>query len=594
MQPTSPGRQALLTLGGAVLVFGALYLARTVLIPIALGILLTLLLTPAVDRLERLRLGKTAPVLIVIVLAFGVLGGLGWIVGTQASALASHLPDQKQNILDKIDQIKLSGPGPFAPRLQQSLDEIRSALAEKNGAPEGETGNRPIPVELKEDGWTFYSSVPSLLEILARACFVVILVVFMLLNRRELRNRLIRLMGDRELPLMTKAMDETGDRISRFLLAQFLINATNGAIVGIGLAVIGVPYPVLFGVIAAAMRFVPYFGSWIAAFLPVVTSLAASPGWTQPLLVIALFAMLDLVGYMALEPVVFSRSIGVTALGLLIAVAFWTWLWGPIGLLLATPLTVCIVVASKHIPQLRFLGLLIGDEPAMDAGTRFYQRLLARDPDEALQVVDEYLKKAEDPERLHDEVLLPTLNALKRDRNGTQVTQEDVDYVVRATGRILDLVEMRQQGAKGRNGQAAPAASASMLIGYAAVDEIDVLALRMLQQVMGDGAMKILGDDLLLSEVLAHVEESEPRVVCIAACPPDGLTQCRYIVKRLRARFPKLRIILGRFGGSSEALPTGADADDGQLTAEGADSIATTLLDGRKQISELIHLVPAA
>ena len=226
---------------------------------------------------------------------------------------------------------------------------------------------------------------------MAIAVVVTVLAIFMLLERRELRDRVILLIGYRRMTATTRALDEAGARISRYLLMQSIISGSFGVAVGLGLFLIGVPYAVIWGCLAAALRFIPYVGVFSAALLPFALSLAVFPGWLQPALVVGLFLVLDVVANMVIEPWLYGHSAGVSQVALLVAVLFWTWLWGPVGLLLATPLTVCLIVLSKHLPALGFIVVLMGDRPVIEAKARYYQRLLARDQDEAADIVEAYV-----------------------------------------------------------------------------------------------------------------------------------------------------------------------------------------------------------
>ena len=226
----------------------------------------------------------------------------------------------------------------------------------------------------------------------ATAGLVVVLVIFMLLQREDLRDRVLRLVGGREVARATEAMDDAAKRISRYLLMQLIINVLYGIPVGIGLYFIGVPNPILWGCLATVLRFIPYLGPVIGALFPIALSFAVAPGWTLPLLTVALFVVLELFSNNVLEPWLYGASTGLSPVAVLVAAVFWTMLWGPLGLLMSTPLTVCLVVLGRHVPQLGFFDVLLGDEPALSPEVKFYQRLLARDPEEATELAEEYLE----------------------------------------------------------------------------------------------------------------------------------------------------------------------------------------------------------
>ena len=298
---------------------------------------------------------------------------------------------------------------------------------------------RQTPVAVVLEAPSIFAHLPSLLQALASAGVVTVLVIFMLLERRELRDRLILLIGYGRMTATTRALDEAGARISRYLLMQSIVNGSFGVAVGLGLFLIGVPYAVIWGALAAALRFIPYVGAFVAVLLPLALSLAVFPGWLQPALVVGLFVVLELVTGMVMEPWLYGQSAGVSQLALLVAVTFWTWLWGPMGLLLATPLTVCLIVLGKHLPALGFIVVLMGERPVIEAKARYYQRLLARDQDEAADIVEAYVN-ADGRESVYDALLLPALYYAKQDRDRGLLTEGDVQFVGQATREILDVL----------------------------------------------------------------------------------------------------------------------------------------------------------
>lgn len=395
-----------------VLVIACLYWAQAVLIPIALSILLTFLLSPVVGALERLRLGRIPSVILVAVLAFSLLGGIGWAITLQITSLANDLPKYTKNIKQKIGDLRRAGKGTPVEKVQTTVEEVMGEIEKGDKAAANE--QKPVPVVVQAPSLLW--QLPSLLESLAMAGLVIVLVVFMLIERHELRNRLIRLVGYGRLTSTTKALDDAGQRISHYLLMQSIINGSFGLAVGLGLFFIGVPYFILWGFLAAALRFLPYVGPVLAAILPITLSLAVYKGWVQPILVIGLFIVVELFSNLVMETLLYSKSAGISEVALLVAVAFWTWLWGPLGLLLATPLTVCLVVLGKYVPHMEFIGVLMGDEPVMEADVNYYQRLLAKDQDEAAAIVEEYLR-THPVEQVYDDLLVAALSHAKRDRD---------------------------------------------------------------------------------------------------------------------------------------------------------------------------------
>jgi AI-2E family transporter len=374
---------------------------------------------------------------------------------------------------------------------------------------------------------------------------------------------------------------------------QTIINSSFGVAVGFALYLIGVPYAVLWGFFATVLRFIPYVGPFAAAIMPSALSLAVFEGWLWPILVVGIFVALELICNMVLEPLLYAESAGVSEVGLLVAVAFWTWLWGPVGLVLATPLTVCVVVLCKYVPRMDFIGVMISGQPAMESNISYYQRLLAMDQAEAAEIVEEHLK-THPQEQLFDEVLIPALNYTRRDRELGRLTEDGEQFVFRATREILeDLNSMKPESSSEASDSSQPATIVENspvilpkvpVLGCPAKDEADELALLMFRQLLDSTRyeVEIMSDAMLTAEVVARIGEKSPAMICIAALPPGGLAQTRYLCKRLRARFPDLKIAVGRWGMESE--------DSNSILLAGADRVGTTMIETREQIIQLSQI----
>src|SRR5512132_3776446 len=412
--------------GIVALVVAALYWLQAVLIPMALAILLTFLLSPVVGIVQR-RLGRVPAVLVTVFLAFSILGGIGWTLTRQLVTFADELPRYSLNIHQRIADLRGASRGGSVEKVQKALEDVVGEI-QKTGK-EAVTGPKSVAVVLEPR--SIFVHLPTLLQALASAIVVTVLMIFMLLERRELRDRVILLIGYRRMTATTKALDEAGARISRYLLMQSLINGGFGVAVGLGLFLIGVPYAVTWGCLAAALRFIPYLGAFVALLLPLALSLAVFPGWLQPALVVSLFLVLELTTGWVMEPWLYGQSAGVSPVALLIALTFWTWLWGPVGLLMATPLTVCLLVLGKHLPALGFIVVLMGDRPVIESKARYYQRLLARDQDEAADIVETYVN-TDGRESVYDSVLLPALYYAKQDRDRGLLSEGDTQFVGQA------------------------------------------------------------------------------------------------------------------------------------------------------------------
>src|SRR5262245_6283511 len=576
-----------------VLIIASLYWAQAVLIPIAVSMLLTFLLTPVADKLEQLGLGRVLYVMLIVILAFAFLGAVGWIVTRQLTRVANELPTYRQNIRTKIADIRGVGKGGALEKVQKTAEEMKKELERRDGPAQVQPKPREVVVQGEQSStfWPVPLDIAPMLERLASGALAITLLIFMLLQREDLRNRLIRLIGFGRLTVTPKALEEASQRISRYLLMQSIINTSFGIAVGIALYFIGLPYAPLWGFLAAALRFIPYVGTWVAVILPSVLSLIVFQGWLLPALVVAVFLLLDLINNMILEPSLYGESAGVSEVGLLVAVAFWTWLWGPVGLLLATPLTVCVVVLSKYVPQLEFISVLMSDEPVMEFNVSFYQRLLAGDQDEAAEILEEHLKDHPLAET-YDNVLVPALNYVRRDRAFGRLAEDDQQFIYQATREILDDLNGLKPGAYSSSAAAARIKNTSPLpvsrfriVGCPARDDADELALLMFRQLLDPARceLTIIGDETLTSEVIDQIAEQSPALVCIASLPPGGLAQTRYLCKRVRKRFPDLKIIVGRWGKRSEH-------NDNSLLAAGADHIGTTISETRDQVVQLSQI----
>jgi predicted PurR-regulated permease PerM len=594
----APGWQrALIALTGTVVgvvVISCLYWAQRVFIPVALAVFLAFLLAPLVSFLQRRHLGRTPSVAVVVLLAALLLGGFVWLLTIEVRSIVSELPKYTENIKEKIRSLRETGQGSVVKRLEKMIQDI---TREWNSQPQSTEGGAVDPpaadvpekspaVVVEADSPPWLSRLSALLspvmESLGSVAMALVLVVFMLLKRESLRNRLIRLIGHSRLTVTTKAVDDAGQRISRFLLMQLIINGGFGLVLCLGLLLIQVPNALLWGFLAAILRYVPYLGSWIMAVVLVTLSLALFPGWVQPLLVLGLIVVLELVAANIVEPRLFGHSIGVSEVALLVAAAFWAFLWGPIGLVLSSPLTVCLVVLGKYVPQLEFLDVILGDEPSLSADVTYYQRLLARDQDEAAQLVLMQTKTLP-PEQVYDRLLVPALNYVKQDRARDDLTEADEQFILRATREIMEDLGERQTAAAvpAAEGPKAPAACKVRILGCPGHDEGDALALEMLRQLLDPirWEMEILSIDMLSAESVARAGDKEPAVVCIGALPPGGLAHTRYLCKRLRARLPAARIVVGRWG-----LKGDLEQNQEQLLEAGADRVETALLETRTHL----------
>ena len=569
-------------------VVASMSLAAEVLKPLALAILLCFVLAPVVRFLERRKLPRAAAVVLTVVLALGALSGVGYVVYQQLDQMAADLPKYEGSITAKLDSIHL-GKSPKFKELDKVGQEIKSKLTEQP-----ETNPKTIPVRVVEEPSLqkqLGESVGPYLEVLGSGAFILILVLFLLMGRENLADRVIQLFGRRRVTLTTRTMEEAGQRISRYLGMFATVNSSFGLIVGLGLWAIGVKYAVLWGFLAAALRFIPYIGPGTAIVLPLAFSVASSPNWNQPLMVLALFGVMEVIANSFLEPIIYGKTTGVSALGLLVAAMFWTWLWGPLGLLMSTPMTLCLAVLGKSVPSLGFFAVLLGEESELPQDVRYYQRLLALDQDGAAAVVEEALKSHPRAE-VYDTVLIPALSKAERDFARDELDDREAAFALRVTSDIVDELDGVPDITLTAL-VAAPVAAADgaapkriKIAGIPASDASDALVLRMLAQLVAPAGctLEVITDRDSALKVAEAVAAMAPDLIVLSHLPPVGLTPARYLVRRLRARFDALPILVGRWGESGDT----AGAAQG-LTGVGATKVAFSLTDARDQILEMVR-----
>lgn len=611
-QPT--WQRALIVLTGTVVglvVLNCLYWARTVFIPVTLAGFLTFLLSPVVMALHRRGVPRSVSVVSVVLAATLLLVGVVSLVTNEVASLAGELPEYSANILGKVRSLKQLGNGSSMERLGELIQDITGEWVKKTnavsvGSPDPAEGsssaNLPVQsavvLQPESPAWSQKIStfIGPVVESLGGLALSLVLVVFMLLRREDLRNRLIRLVGYGSMTVTTKAVDDACQRISRYLLMQFIINAGFGIVLGVGLLLFRLPHAMLWGFLAALMRYIPYVGTTITSVLLMTLCLAAYPGWYQPMLVLAFIVALELVTYNVLEPRLFSHSTGVSEVALLVAAALWAFLWGPVGLILSNPLTVCLVVLGKHVPQLEFLNVILGDEPPLEPDVTYYQRLLARDQDEATQLVLAQVKAAP-AEQVYDALLVPALTYMKRDRERENLADTDEQFIQQATREVLEDLGERRSIALTAAAQSpsekppAPLTRRIKLLACPARDIGDRLALEMLRHILDEEQWEVefTAPETLTSEVVVRVAAKRPDLICIGALPPGGLAHTRYLCKRLRSQFPEVKIIVGRWG-----LKGNLEANAEQLQEAGADQMATTLLETRKHLNAWLPILAAS
>lgn len=526
------------------MVLVVLYFGRPVLLPIALSVLLAFILTPLVVMLEKWQLGRVPSVLLASFLAFAMIGLSAWALVSQLHGLASELPDHQREIQQKISSLSIGKNSTFS-RLSQMFDDVLgNHINEEVVSAEGELGlesTRPIvqpPVVVLKDETSQLAKaieiVHPIIEPLASTAMVVVLVIFLLICREDVRFRMISLMGDSALTGTTRLMTDTAQRVSSYLLNLLLVNAGFGIVFGIGLFLLGVPYAALWGFFTLCFRFIPFLGSPASVLFPLLISFATSDGWSQLIYVAVFFIVIELLTANVIEPIVFGKSTGLTPIALLVAALFWAWLWGPIGLLLSTPLTVCLVVLGQHLPTLRSLKVLLAEQPVLDARLQYFQRLLAGDSLEAKKVFDAHAKEF-GRDRAFDEVVIPALKVARRERETGIITSDEQRFIWdsarTSVHQVFETTHAR--------------ATAGLVCGYPVHDPAEEIVLAMLAESLASVAdMKLLTTKHLPSRAVAEMVELQPKFVVLALLPPGGLPQTSYMCKQLKQKCPESKIIV--------------------------------------------------
>lgn len=584
------------------LVLGFLYWARVIVIPVALSILLTFLLSPIVTWLQQHGIVRVVAVVLASSLALSSIAGALWGVTNQIGSLLDAYPQYEDNILSKLHQINELDQDGLLDKLQVITQRITDQFTNNSvigdslsAASIGKEKIEIQPVRIINEGpfqlsqlWSVFG---PMLEPLANAGLIIVLVCFMLLNREDLRDRVISLIGVEQLVHTTRAFGDAGERVSRYLLMQLLINLGYGVTVGFSLWLIDVPYAALWGFFGALLRYIPYLGAWLTAILPITLSLLIAPDWSLAIQVIAIFCVLELITNMIVEPLLYGRGIGVSQAALLVCVAFWTWLWGPIGLILASPLTVCIVVLGRYVPYLSFLDTLLGDRPALSSGQRFYQRLLANDVDEATGLIEQKLDDSEHTSpQVFDDLAIPALVQARIDfRKGTMDTDEQKEFI----DNLRNVIEAEDRNSVARTTEQQQA-ERKIILAIPARDATDELAVTMLGKSIPNDhfdwhEMSSLG---LATETLAQIAQLKASIVVIASVYPGSLAHIIYLCKRIRTQFPEIIIVASRLGiDDSEMMKNNSD----KLQAVGAKIVTPTLHDTLLELDKLYLLdVPFA
>jgi predicted PurR-regulated permease PerM len=631
LPPATPGLSGLTTLAVGVVVVAALYFGREVFIPLVLAILFSLALAPVVSLFRRLYFPRVAAVMSTVVLALGLLVGVGFVIGEQVTELAGNLPQYQTVIEKKVAGLQDGFLGRASDLLKRATREVQKASDQTSepppatsGTPAQTEGEKPTLVRVQEPNPSPFTIARNVLgpvvEPLTTTGIVLVVVVFILLQREDLRDRLIRLFGASDLHRTTAAMNDATRRLSTYFLTQLGINAAFGVIVALGLWWIGVPSPALWGVFGALMRFVPYVGGFISAAAPLLLAAAVDPGWSMVFWTVALFLITEALMGQVAEPMLYGHSTGMSPLAVVVAALFWGFLWGPIGLILATPFTVCLVVLGRHVERLEFLDVLLGDRPALTPVENFYQRMLAGDPDEAQDQAEQMLK-TRSLSSYYDEVALKGLQLAAADFQRGVLTQPQLDTIKTLTQSLVDEFEERPDEEPAATDKAAktpgdtpslaeqahptgeqvaeqaPEVSArpAMWQGEAPVlciagrGMLDEAAASMLAQLLikhGIGA-RVVPHSAVARGQIGKLDVDGVAMVCVSYLDISGSpAHLRYLLRRLRDKIPNGKVLVGLWPTEDAVL-----TDQTVRKEVGADYYVTSL---REAVASCLAAVRAA
>ena len=600
------------TVGALVLAIAALYVGREIFVPLALAVLFSFLLAPLVSFLQGYRVPKIPAVVLVVSLAFALVFSFALLVAGQLTQVAQELPGYKSNIQTKIRDIKVTGPNSLFARVTGLVEDLGEEVAKPAEPPpsvqpgadarlgKGDS-DEPVPVTVEPPALTPFqiaeTVIGPLIDPLVTTGIVIVFVIFILLQRKDLRDRLIRLASAGDLNRTTQAMEDAGARVAKYLLMQLVVNVSYGIPIGIGLWLIGTPYPAVWGMLAMVLRFIPYIGPVIGAVLPISLAFAVDPGWTMVLWTIALFIVLELISNNIIEPWLYGSKTGLSPLAIIVAAIFWTWLWGPVGLLLSTPLTVCLVVLGRHVPQFGFLDVLLGSEPVLTPEESLHQRLLASNPDEATENAEKYLED-HDLEQFYSDVAVPALASLERDRANGALDEDRRQSVVESMFTLMDNLAEVDEATLGKDADETPGEEPAVPVrkmeivpewqkqsvlcvgARSNLDDAAAAVLALLLERRGIGARRASWSDTRIAN-LASWDVTDVRIVCLLYLNENSLSHARYLIRRIKRRMPSVQILAAFL---SQAPETSSSTP---IEVTKADLIATSLREVLDDVSTL-------
>jgi predicted PurR-regulated permease PerM len=594
-------------------IIAILYFAREVFVPITLAVLLSFLLAPAVRWLRRLRVGRVSAVAFVVLLAFMAIAAFAAVIGGEVSSLAQELPEYKYNLRTKIRSLPgmVPGGGVFH-RATEMLRELGNELskaetqggAQNNPSTSGPstTGpaetppSKPIPVQIQEPPagplQIVQSIIGPLLQPMAAGGLVIVFVIMILLEREDLRDRLLRLAGRHDLHRTTEAMNDAAQRISRYLSSQLIVNISCGLPIGIGLTLIGIPNAALWGIMTVLLRFIPYLGIVIAAAFPLALAIAVAPGWMLLIWAALLFVAIELVVSNIVEPLVYGGRTGLSPVALIAAATFWTWLWGPIGLLLSTPMTVCLVVLGRHVPQLQFLDVLLGNEPVLTPQETFYQRVLANDPEEATEQAEEFSKDHSLTD-FFDEVAMPALARAQADSDRGVLSSETRGAFRNTIASMVDNLSQDEDEASAPEPPVLPKPERmARIVCVAGRNELDEAAALLLVNLLRlERHLEVappLSADALSADAAYLPLFKDASLVCLSLISTSSPARARHLVRRIRRRAPLARVLVGFWGTAGREL-----AAEETARSISAQALAFSLSDAVATIDSMLTMEQA-
>lgn len=585
----------------AAIVIAGLYFARPVLEPLAVAVLLSLMLAPAVRWLGHWRVPRVPAVLLTVVIAFVASLGFAGVVGEQAIGLVQNLPGYQENIAAKVRS--LGGVVPGAGMLERASQVFQDLLGELGGATPGTApvargaspgaAMPPMPVEIRDPAPApldvLRNIVGPALWPLARGGLILLLVVLILLKREDLRDRVLRLGGASDLQRTTAAMNEAAERISKYLLMQLGVGFCFGIPVGIGLAVIGIPNAPLWGMLGVVLRFIPYIGGPLTALFPLALAIAVDPGWSLLLWTVLLFVVIEVIIGNIVEPLVYTRSTGLSPVAVVAAATFWTWLWGGVGLLLATPLTVCLVVFGRYVPHLQFLDILLGNRPVLSLEESLYQRLLADNAEEATEQAEEFARD-KSIVAFFDEVAIPALVMAQADSDRGVLAPHRRALLAQGFAAILENLAEEGGFDAQATGRAGPLRELEVHTEPAAIvciagrNEFDLAAAWLLQHLLRLRGYRVavFSPDAVSTLNIDQLSLRGVAVVCLSLLSTSSDARARYLVRRIRRRTRRATVVIGFWGRSADGFST-----DEAIAGTAADRVVTTLAAALAEIEAL-------